>query len=156
MNISDDAKYDDSSLEPFFVHSICLWCAEVIRRSPGTWISMPSCKMFQVKAEIVNTIGTPTDIVIKLYCLKDTGQILNAQHLKWEKERKIVIVTWKADYGKRRNETWWQCWEARPRWHRCQTHATVTRLPVSRKARSLSFYKEANKKQLKILPGGNQ
>ena len=48
---------------------------------------MPSCKMFQVKAEIVNTIGTPTDIVIKLFCLKDTGQILNAKQFERERER---------------------------------------------------------------------
>ena len=43
--------------------------------------------MFQVKAEIVNTIGTPTDIVIKLFCLKDTGQILNTEYIERERER---------------------------------------------------------------------
>ena len=48
---------------------------------------MPSCKMLQVKAEIVNTIGTPTDIVIKLFCLKDTGQILNAKQFERDRER---------------------------------------------------------------------
>ena len=53
---------------------------------------MPSCKMFQVKAEIVNTIGTPTDIVIKLFCLKDTGQILNTSiEREREKESKMDI-----------------------------------------------------------------
>ena len=55
---------------------------------------MPSCKMFQVKAEIVNTIGTPTDIVIKLFCLKDTGQILNTsieRKRESEKESKMDI-----------------------------------------------------------------
>ena len=41
--------------------------------------------MLQVKAEIVNTIGTPTDIVIKLFCLKDTGQILNTKYFKLER-----------------------------------------------------------------------
>ena len=47
--------------------------------------------MFQVKAEIVNTIGTPTDIVIKLFCLKDTGQILNTSR---ERERERKRVKW--------------------------------------------------------------
>ena len=54
--------------------------------------------MFQVKTEIVNTIGTPTDIVIKLFCLKDTGQILNTsiererKRVKWiPKEERLLI-----------------------------------------------------------------
>ena len=50
---------------------------------------MPSCKMFQVKTEIVNTIGTPTDIVIKLFCLKDTGQILNTKYFKLERWKEM-------------------------------------------------------------------
>ena len=45
--------------------------------------------MLQVKAEIVNTIGTPTDIVIKLFCLKDTGQILNTKYFKVERWKEM-------------------------------------------------------------------
>ena len=74
-----------------YIKFVCV-IEEVITRSPGTWITMPSCKMFQVKTEIVNTIGTPTDIVIKLFCLKDTGQILNTS-IEREREKESKMDT---------------------------------------------------------------